>query len=748
MFSVIQVNIGEAEVNEDNCIFILTPTAWYIKSSGNSVAGMITVSLKYRLSNITLNISVDEDQWSLIRGFFENNTSIIYVESGNKSFEKYNYTGNVSGLIDSLIEDSSAYLVRGVYSKNISLKINDTLTYNLLNETIDFWTPTRQRILLVDFRIRATNTSLIALGVSVNATSNNVQYDVTYYADSVHRELFIPVNPREILLNELSSIDSLNVTVKAYNDFSGVVDIVLYVLEVPQPVLDVRINNVKHVCRPYVFLSPAIAPKTVAAAVREYYLKITSPPTQAYNVVREGDELLFDYTYKASARLVEQELLNKSRLGFLVYVFRNLFNSTTMKINWTTSIQFKVNNIIGGLVNYILRILQLRAKYDPSPIQGASKPVCGDGILGVCPVLWLNKLKGADSTISRALAVLPSPGATVVSSIEWLYLPWATDIAFPGYQATPENLIAKPLLFTRVYLGYPFASLTPLPGAVWFTDRGVVEKASYGVHREIPVIGLEFRGEDYKGYIYIDAFYLSPIKAFFEGSPGSWRSIGVEYNVYYNLDLFRWKGFWHNLTTTIIPVRIETKNSSVELLLMVTQPGNKTVKARALDNAIELEVTANKPTRILILGKGKPYDITGVYWLALPLISDIDIIYPTTLVYIDQKEPLTYNFIAAFPVITMNSSNIKLLVLNGDKWLIENISIGQPFPISNSRINFPSPTTTTTQTIKTTNTTTPNMENETNINVVNRNMRLIAGLALFIITVVIVLSYKKLHGKH
>ncbi len=742
------MSIGESKGDKDYCIFILTPTTWYFKSNKNTISETVTISLKYRLNNITLNINISDDQWNFIQGFFENKTSIIYVEDKDKDLKEYEYEGNVSGLISSLIEDSSVYLVRGVYSENISLKLNGTLTYNLLNKTIDLWTTTRQRILLVDFRIRATNTSLIVLGVSVNATSSNVRYNITYYADNVHRELFIPINPREILLNGLSSINSLNVTVRAYNDFNGVIDVILYVLEFPQPVLDVRINNVKSTCKPYVFLSPAIAPKTIATAAREYYLKITSPSTKVFGVIREGDELLFDYTYKAGTKIIDQELLNKSGFSFLAYVFHDLFNSTIIKVNWTASIQFKVNNVTNGIVNYILRILQLRVKYNPPPVQRALTPICGDGILGVCPVLWLNKLRGDNSIISRALAILPSPGTTIVSNIEWPYLPWATDIAFPGYQATPENLTLRPLLFTRIYLGYPFASLTPLSGAVWFTGRGIVERASYGTYREIPVVGLEFSGDDYKGYIYIDTYYLSPIKAFLKGSPNSWRSIGVEYNVYYNLDLFRWRGFWHNLTTTAIPLRIESRSSSTELLLIITQPGNETVKANVIDNAIELETKANKPTRILMLGKGKPYDVTGAYWLALPLISDIDIIYPTTLVYIDQKEPSTYNFIAAFPTVIINSSSIRLLILNGDKWLIENISVGKPSPIGDSEVNLPSPTITTTSATKTMNTTTSSRENKTNTNTIDRNIRLITGLAVFIIAVVIVLVYKRLHRKH
>ncbi len=740
--------VGGADEGTSECVFILTPMAWYMGLKDTNISGVVNISLRYRLSNVTLSTSVRKGPWTLVQGFFSNNTSIIRLSNGSKLFNEYVYSGNVSGLIDSLLEDSNVYAVKGIYSRNISLKLNDTLTYKLLNETIDLWTTTRQRTIIVDFRIRATNTSLIALGVSVNATSNNIRYNVTYYADSVHRELFIPVNPREILLNGSSSIDSLDVTVKAYNDFNGVVDVVLYILEFPQPVLDVRINNTKTTCRPYIFLSPTNAPKAIAVAVREYYIEITSPPSEVYGIIREDDELLFDYTYRSTIKIIDQDLLNRSRLNFLYHVFRDLFNSTTIEANWSASIQFKVNNVVGGVVNYVLRVLQLRAKYNPPPLQGASKPICGDGILGVCPVLWLSKLRGADSTISRALAVLPAPGTAAVSSTAWLYLPWGTDIALPGYQATPENLAMRPLLFTRVYLGYPFASLTPLSGAIWFTGRGRVEDTVYGAYRGIPVVGLRFSGENYTGLIYIDTFYLSPVRAFFEGSAGSWRNIGLEHHVYYDLNLFRWKGFWRNLTTSIIPVRIESKNSSVRLLLLVTQPGSGLVEAKATGNAIELNITAGEPVRILILGEGKPYDSRGAYWLALPLISDIDIIYPTTLLYISQKEPSTYNFIAAFPIITVDSPRIRLLVLNGDRWLLENINVGRPFPINNSNINIQSYTSTATPTTNTINTTSTISGNETGINTIDRNMRLIVGLALFAIVAVALFVYKRLYRKH
>ena len=739
--------VNSIGVGEPSCIFILTPTAWYMNTPGENITGNITVSLRYRLSNITINTSVEEPSWTIIHGFLENNTVVIDLYGGGKVSRGYSYTGNASDLIGSLLDDTEASLVNGVYGENISLKLNDTLTYNLLNHSIDFWSPTRQRIVIVDFRVRASNTPLIALGVTVSAIGNGIRYNVTYYADSIHREIFIPVNPRDILLNGSSSIDSINVTVKAYHDFDGVVDIVLYVLEFPQPVIDVRVNGLKTSCRPYVFLSPVNAPKAVASAVQRYYAKITSPPTRVYGTVRRDDELLFDYTYKVDMNITDREALNKSRLGFLIHVFDDLFNSTRIRFNWTTSIQFKVNTVVGGIINYVLRILQLRAKYNPRPVQGVSKPICGDGVLGVCPILWLSKLRGSDSTISRALAVLPSPGTTAVSSIEWPHLPWATDVAFPGYQATPENLVMKPLLFTRVYLGYPFASLTILPGAVWFTGKGRVEESSYGNYRGIPVVGLRFHGEDYRGYIYIDTFYLSPIKAFFEGAPGSWRSIGIGYNVHYSLDLFRWRGFWRNLTTTVIPVRIESKRSDVELLLIITQPGAKAVNAIVDNDTIELEVSTNTPTRILILGKGRPFDVTGAYWIALPLISDVDIVYPTTLVYIDQDEQATYNFIAAFPVITADSPTIRLLVLNGDKWLIDNVSVGNPFPINNSRVELPAPTTQPSPSEKTNTTAGGSEGKETQVNIVGENTRLITGLTIFIAAVIIILAYKRLGKK-
>ncbi len=740
-------NIALGESNNNSCVFALAATSWYIWSNNYLSSNSISVSLKYRLYSININLNTSNTKWNLIRGYFANNTSIIYSIDGKKISVKYNHSGNLSGIMNSLIEDSSILFTKGIYSRNISLKLNETLVYNLLNNSVDLWTPTRQRLLLVDFRIRATSTPLIALGVSVNASNGNSSYSVTYYADSIHRELFIPVNAREIVLNGSSSISMVNVTIRAYHNFKGVIDIVLYVIEFPQPVLDVRIDNSKIECKPYVFIPQVLSSNTIAVVVREYYSRITSPPPKTFGLLRGGDELLYDYTYRVEAKIIDEKLLNKSRLNFLAYVFRYLFNSTSIKMSWSVSIQYKVNNVIGGIVNYILKILQLTSRYDPKPLRGISKPICGDGILGVCPILWLNKLRGADSTISKALAVLPSPGATAVSSVEWLYLPWATDIAFPGYQATPENLAMRPLLFSRVYLGYPFASLTPLSGAVWFTGSGVAENSSYGFYGNIPVVELAFKNEDSQGYFYVDLFYLNPVKVFFKGSPSSWNRIGIEYNVYYSLRLFRWKGWWRNLTTTLIPVKIASRNSSVELLLVVTQPGSKEAKAEVENESLILHIATDTPVRIVVLGRGRPYDVTGAYWLALPLVSDLDLVYPTTLVYVSEENPQTYNFIEAFPIITLNSSKLRLLVLNGDKWRIENISVGRP-AILNNTVTLPivKPTTTSRLT-NTTQPTTTTTESNIRGYYSYRNLRLIAGIAVFIVAVVIVLAYKKIRGK-
>ncbi len=739
--------VGVADNNNSRCIFALAATSWYIWLRNYTISSNISVSLKYRMYSINISLNTSNTKWNLIHGYFANNTSIIYGVGGEKTSKKYSFNGNLSGIMNSLIEDSSIYFTKGVYSRNISLKLNETVVYNLLNDTVDLWTPTRQRLLLVDFRIRATSTPLIALGVSVNASNDNYSYSVTYYADSIHRELFIPVNARGIILNGSSSISMVNVTIKAYHDFKGVVDLVLYVIEFPQPVLDVRIDNSKIECKPYVFIPQVLSSKMIAVVVQEYYSKMTSPPPETYGLLRGGDELLYDYMYRVEAKIIDENLLNKSKLGFLAYVFRDLFNSTTIKMNWSASIQYKVNSIVGGLVNYVLRILRLTPRYNPKPLQGVSKPLCGDGVLGVCPILWLNKLRGADSTISKALAVLPSPGTTAVSSVEWLYLPWATDIAFPGYQATPENLVMKPLLFSRVYLGYPFASLTPLSGAVWFTGSGVAENSSYGFYGNIPVVGLAFKNEDYQGYFYVDSFYLNPVKVFFKGSPSSWNRIGIEYNVYYDLELFRWRGWWRNLTTTIVPVKIASKNSSVELLLVVTQPGSKEAKAEVENESLILHIAADTPVRIVVLGRGRPYDVTGAYWLALPLVSDLDLVYPTTLVYVSEENPQTYNFIEAFPIITLNSSKLRLLVLNGDKWRIENISVGRPAVLNNT-VTLPivKPTTTSRLT-NTTQPTTTTTESNIRGYYSYRNLRLIAGIAVFIVAVVIVLAYKKIRGK-
>ncbi len=741
LVAIIPVNALQFLEGTD-CVFILAPNAWYLRDS-NSYNASITISLKYRLENLTLSTSTPSSKWLYMIGYFGNNTSITYLLNGSRLHSEYNYSGNISGLVDSLVEDSSILFSKGIYSENISLELNSTLSYNmLLREPVELWTSTRQRILVVDFRIRASETPLIALGVTVNAGSKDLLYNVTYYADSVHRELFIPVNPRNILLNKSSIIDSLNVTIKAYHEFKGVIDIVLYVIEFPQPVIDLRINNVKTPCKPYVFLSPTIAPKAIAVAVRKYYMEITSPPPNTYNVMGEGDEILYDYTYKVGINLINKTLLNNSKLGFLLYVFNDLFNSTSISLNWTTSIQFKINSIVNGIVNYVLRILQLKAKYDPIPVQGVSKPICGDGILGVCPILWLNKLRGADSTITNALAILPAPGVTAVSSTQWLSLPWATDIAFPGYQATPENLVARPLLFTRVYLGYPFASLTPLPGAVWFTGRGVVENSSYGLYRGVPVVGVDFRGENYSGSFYIDAFYLSPIKAFFEGEPSTWENFGLKYRVYYDLEVFRWRGFWRNLKTTIIPVTIESKNSSTTLLLVLTQPGNSTINVSYMNSTLLLNISANKPLRILVLGKGKPYDDSGAYWLALPLVSELDIVYPTTLLYIAQETAENYNYIQAFPIITVNSTQLKLLLLNGDRWLVKNVSIGEPRTLDEYNIIIrATPTIGSTNTLVT-NTTT-SIQNTVTPSLTEGNYRLIAGIIVLIVFFAVMLAYNK-----
>ncbi len=742
--------VGAVNSNNNKCVFALAATSWYIQLNNYTISDNISVSLKYRMYSIDINLNTSNTEWKLIRGYFANNTSIIYGENGEKISRKYNYSGNLSGIMNSLIEDSSALFANGIYSRNISLKPNETLVYNLLNNTINLWTPTRQRLLLVDFRIRATSTPLIALGVSVNASNGNYSYSVTYYADSIHRELLIPVNARGIILNGSSSISMVNVTIRAYYNFRGVVDLVLYVIEFPQPVLDVRMDHSKIECRPYVFIPQALASRMIATIVQEYYSKITSPPSKTFGLLREGDELLYDYTYNIEAKIIDKNLLNKSRLNYLIQVFRSLFNSTIIKMSWSTSIQYEVNSVIGGLVNYILRILHLTSKYSPKPLREASKPLCGDGLLGVCPILWLDKLRGTDSTISKALTVLPPPGITAVSSVEWLYLPWATDVAFPGYQATPENLIVKPLLFSRVYLGYPFASLTPLPGAVWFTGNGVIENSSYGLYGNIPVVGLAFRGKDYQGYFYIDSFYLNPVRAFFKGSPSSWSRIGIEYNVYYNLRLFRWRGWWRNLTTTIIPVKIASRSSSVELLLVVTQPGSREVKVRVENKTLVLNIVPGEPLRIIILGKGKPYDVTGAYWLALPLVSNLDLVYPTTLVYISEENPQTYNFIASFPIITLSSPKLRLLVLNGDKWLIENVSVGKP-GILNNKISLPViQLITTSRSANTTKptTTTTTEEGENRIGYyTNTYLRLIAGITVFIITIIIVLAYKKTRGE-
>ena len=165
------------------------------------------------------------------------------------------------------------------------------------------------------------------------------------------------------------------------------------------------------------------------------------------------------------------------------------------------------------------------------------------------------------------------------------------------------------------------------------------------------------------------------------------------------------------------------------------------------NESLILHIATDTPVRIVVLGRGRPYDVTGAYWLALPLVSDLDLVYPTTLVYVSEENPQTYNFIEAFPIITLNSSKLRLLVLNGDKWRIENISVGRPAVLNNT-VTLPivKPTTTSRLT-NTTQPTTTTTESNIRGYYSYRNLRLIAGIAVFIVAVVIVLAYKKIRGK-
>lgn len=664
-------------------LLILSPSTWTIIGHINTSNMTITVIAGGAGIRITIpNISFTE--WEALQGSFIDRT-LAYVSNGDIRFvpEAFNYRGFLDDVLRNIVSTSTFSHVR-VLNKYLELEPNSSTVISLWNRSLEL--------------ISKEGSTGIILELSIDNYTGSIDsiLAIIGYDDvNVFQGLPVPLGPSPIqtpvmlsmlLLHGIKEINSLRLKITSREGFKGILSIVFYAVKYISPYVSIKTSSGDTLqCRVYVELSPPLHIVALSNALKAYTDSLVNEiPLPAPNI-DVGDTLVFSYNYSVSIEPYNTSLIEQWNMTYLLKNLELIFNSTRVSYDWATKLSLKVINTRSIDLDYAIRIGYFDVDYRPSPVKGGV-PVCGDGFLGLCMVSYMNSLSGGLLTIT-----LLQPGFSYTGKALWTRFPWGVDVGSSGYTPSLQDVVYNPISITQLYLGYPFSGLTPTLTALWFTGKGSVYNRGFGYLGNIPLVYLDFHGENYNGSIVVDTYYVIPLKAYFNGISPSWKMVGYNYKASYSLALIDRKGFWRNIKSYTVPVQI-TLSNGVEYkgFIIISQPEleKPSISYNSTESYIEIHVNPYYPVRILVLGD--PSLIKGVGELfTLSLIGSAKILAPTRLISLPDR----YGELLVFHMYNPVNGTVKLVLASGRSWLIRSIQIGEPIYLGNTSLNLQLPLT-------------------------------------------------------
>ena len=666
-----------AEANTWRPLIVLTPSNWLLIGHINTSNLTITIvssgsSLRVLVPSIIYN-------WSILQGSFTDRT-LAYVYGNTIRFtpSAFNYSGLVNNVVRSTILTSRLKYVRTI-TKSLVLKPNTTIDISLWNKSLKIVSDRTSIGMIIEVSIRNYTGSIDEVTVLVSYDNSSIMQRIPTPLGST--PIQAPISLSTLLSFKVNELNSILLKVNSWSGFKGEFDVTLYVIEYKNPYAYIKISNGKVLhCNVYVDLVPPLHLISLDNALRNYIDNILNRIPLPSPNIDVDDQLVFTYSYLVKLEPYNKSLIENSNMSYLLDSLKAIFNSTSIEYRWNTKISLKISQVRNIDLDYIIRIEDFNVVYKPNPVKKGT-PICGDGVLGLCMLSYMNMLKGKQSIIRLLKPGIPYTGRTL-----WVNFPWGVNIGSYDYVPSIQGLATNPLTIIQLYLGYPYSDLIPVLKATWFYGNGSIITHKYGYADNIPVISMEFSGEKYKGSITIDTYYIIPIKAFFNGTSPSWMDAGYIYDAYYNLTLTYIKGFWRNIRAYIIPVNITLANGRKYTgYIIISQP--ELTKPQAIYNEekawIEVKVNPYYPVRIIIWGSSS--FISGIGELfSLSLVDTAKTLPPTKLISL----PDNYGELLVFHMYNPVNGFIRLVLVDGRPWLIKKVVLGKPLYLGTNKLQL------------------------------------------------------------
>ncbi len=670
---------GENELQEDKCLLVLTPNTWHLLGLGSINATSMSMTIVFGGTALRITIPELNRTWSILQGNFLDRT-LFYVTNNTMYVQAngFRIQGYLNDILSNIVATSKISNVR-IISRHIGLNPNSTYTVELfsgIGEVIDG----AGKGIVLELWVENSTGSLASIIARI-ATSKGKYIQPLPLPKTGSIQVGLQVSP--LILMGYHNITGVDLELRAGDKgFNGVITIAAYILEYTIPQVQVNTPATSYTCKVYVDLASPLHLTALSSAIRKYTSKfIRDIPVPAPNI-EVGDILGFKHSYKASIRMINREKLEKWNMSKLVDDLKMVFGKTNISFTWNTSVTLRVLEVRLRDIDYAIRVNHLYVNYTPTPIHGGI-PICGDGVVGLCMVSYLNRLSGGTVAIQ-----LLQPGLSYTGKAQWNMFPWGIDVGSSGYIPRLQDVVYNPITITQVYLGYPFSSLSPALTAYWFTDtvNGRVVSLELGSYNNIPVVHLKAKGSNYTVELVVDTYYLIPLKAFFNGTSSSWRIMGLDYNAYYDLELVEYKGFWRNIKSYMVPLNITLKNNyTYKGYLIVTQPGLDNLNATYNESkgTITLRVNPRVPVRIMFVGDNSFIKGLGELF-TLSLIGTVKILAPTRLILV----PGDYGEVLVLHTYYPLNDSVNLVLVGGKYWYIKNVSIGKPVPLLSSKLSL------------------------------------------------------------
>ncbi len=670
---------GENKLQETKCLLVLTPNTWHLLGLEDINATSMSITIVSGGTALRIIIPELNRTWSILQGNFLDRTlfyisnSTVYVQANG-----FRIQGYLSDVLSNIVSTSKISNVR-IITRHVKLNPNSTYTMELFSRIGEVIDRTGKGIVL-ELWVENSTSSLASIIARI-ATDKGKYIQPLPLPKTGSIQASIQFSP--LILIGYHNITRISLELRAGNKgFNAIVTVAAYILEYTIPQIQVKTPTASYACRVYVDLVPPLHLTALSSAIRKYTSKlIRDIPVPSPNI-EVGDILGFKHSYKVSMRVVSKEKLEKWNMSKLVDGLKMVFGGTNISFTWNTSVTLRVLEVRLRDVDYAIRVNNLYLNYTPKPIHGGI-PICGDGIVGLCMVSYLNRLSGGTVAIQ-----LLQPGLSYTGKAQWNMFPWGVDVGSSGYTPRLQDVIYNPITITQVYLGYPFSSLSPTLTAYWFTDTitGRVVSLELGSYNNIPVAYLKVKGSNYTAELVVDTYYLIPLKAIFNGTSSSWRIVGLNYNAYYDLELVEYKGFWRNIRSYMVPLSITLKNNyTYRGYLIVTQPGLDSLNLvyNNSKGTITLRVNPRAPVRIMLIGKNSFIRGLGELF-TLSLIGTVKILAPTRLLLVQGD----YGEVLVFHTYYPLNASISIVLVGGKYWYVKNVSIGKPVPLLSNKLNI------------------------------------------------------------